>query len=201
MLGHLAAGVIALGDAEQYDTYVRQLRPLVRTFPFVEELSAAYHQVIDHYKLQGNAAAAAEWIESLRAAAAARQDMTSLAKANVVHGITALPAGRLWRCSPGAPGGAGAEPAYRRNDDDLLLPRSPCPHGRGAGRACGRPAGMRINCSAWPSPKPRRPPVSGWNAAASTSPPAGSRKRLACCRPESAIVIRWLLFETAEAHY
>ena len=93
MLGHLAAGVIALGDAEQYDAYVRQLRPLVRTFPFVEELSPAYHQVIDHYKLQGNVAAAAEWIESLRSAAAARQDMTSLAKADMLHGMTALSAG------------------------------------------------------------------------------------------------------------
>jgi DNA-binding SARP family transcriptional activator len=83
MLGHLAVGVISLGDAEQYDAYVRQLRPLVRTFPFVEELSPAYHQVIDHYKFQGNVAAAAEWIESLRSAA---QDMTSLAKAGMVHG-------------------------------------------------------------------------------------------------------------------
>ena len=70
-----------------------QLRPLVRTFPFVEELSAAYHQVVDHYKFQGNVAAAAEWIESLRSAAAARQDMTSLAKADVVHGQSALTAG------------------------------------------------------------------------------------------------------------
>ena len=86
MLGHLAAGVITLGDVEQYDTYVGQLRPLVRTFPFVEELSAAYHQVIDHYKFHGNVAAAAEWIESLRSAAAARQDMMSLAKAGMVQG-------------------------------------------------------------------------------------------------------------------
>ena len=87
MLGHLAAGVIELGDAEQYDAYVRQLRPLVRTFPFAEELSPAYHQVIDHYKMLGDAPAAMAWIESLHAAATARQDMTSLAKAVMVRGV------------------------------------------------------------------------------------------------------------------
>ncbi|MFN8467547.1 MAG: AAA family ATPase [Caldilineaceae bacterium] len=87
MLSHLVAGMLALEDEEQYDAYVRQLRPLVRTFPFVEELSSAYFQVAAHYKRQGNAAAAAEWIECLRVAAAARQDMTSLAKARALHGI------------------------------------------------------------------------------------------------------------------
>lgn len=87
MLAHLTAAYMALGDGEEYDRYARELRPLARTFPFVEELSPAYHQVVDHYKLTGDAMAAAEWVESLRAAAAARRDMTSLAKARVVHGI------------------------------------------------------------------------------------------------------------------
>ena len=100
MLGHLAVGVLELGDADQHDAYVRQLLPLVRTFPFAEELSPAYHHISAHYKMSGDAPAAMAWIESLRTAAAARQDMTSLAKAVMARGVVLSQQGDFAAASP-----------------------------------------------------------------------------------------------------
>jgi adenylate cyclase len=81
MLGHLTVSLWEAGDAAGFYAGVERLIPLVERFPFVEELSPAYHHVIyfltEHKKIEE----ALAWTGILQAKAEENEDLTTLSKA------------------------------------------------------------------------------------------------------------------------